>query len=301
MPVNAGTTYMQTHRTVEGRYYMVPTKEVAQIQEYCLAVAAKRYGVDVHGYNFNSNHDHEVTTDHAEEEPAFRQYLHALIARAVNQKLGRQGTFWDPAARDTRVLAGPEEMLDSLAYTLANPVKHGLVSRADRWPGARTTVGDIGRTRVIKRPAGFFHDGILPDSVELSIVPLPFMAHLPLEVVRQRVGQAVARKEQSFREARRNEGKGFLGRRRVLRQSPLGCPREAPQPRPRERFKCFSPLKLQALQGELIAFQEAHEAARLRVRAGDRTPGFPEGTYRWRQQLWPAACPRRDLDLPNTS
>lgn len=78
---------------------MVPNKEVAQIQEYCLAVAAKTYGVAVHGYNFNSNHDHEVTTDKTQQEPAFRQYLHALIARAVNEKLGRSGTAADHTLR----------------------------------------------------------------------------------------------------------------------------------------------------------------------------------------------------------
>lgn len=122
--------------------------------------------------------------------------------------------------------------------------------------------------------------------------PLACMAHLPIDEVRQRVRAAVERKEASFRDARRRDGKSFMGRRRALRQNPFSCPREPLRHGPKRRYKCFDPDKLEMLQEQLGAFQQAHEAARQRLRAGERSTGFPPGSYRWRLQLWPEACAR---------
>jgi putative transposase len=60
-----GSFYLVTRRCFERRHLMRPFKETNEILLYCLAVAAKRSGIQVHAYCFLSNHCYGVTCQHA--------------------------------------------------------------------------------------------------------------------------------------------------------------------------------------------------------------------------------------------
>ena len=95
-----------------------------------------------------SNHFHLVVTDRTARLPAFGQYLDSLVARAVNASLGRWESFWGPSSYSAVVLTSPDDILDKVAYVLANPgdrrsrtARAGLAGRLvcpsrDRRPGS---------------------------------------------------------------------------------------------------------------------------------------------------------------------
>ena len=86
-----GTTYLVTRRCTQRQLLLKPSKVTNAVFGYLLAVAARRYGVEVHAYCVLSNHYHLVVTDPQARLPAFQQFLDALVARAVNAHLGRWG------------------------------------------------------------------------------------------------------------------------------------------------------------------------------------------------------------------
>jgi putative transposase len=160
-----GTTYLITRRCAQRQFLLRPSDETNAIFLYVLAVAAQRFGILVHAFCVLSNHFHLVLTDPDARLPAFEQYLDALVARAVNALLGRCESFWAPASYSAVALLAPEDIVEKVAYTLANPVAAGLVRRGRDWPGLwsapeqlGTTLADIPRPRSFFRRAGPMND-----------------------------------------------------------------------------------------------------------------------------------------------
>jgi REP element-mobilizing transposase RayT len=102
-----------------------PSKAANQLFEYILAVAAGRYEVQLHCWCVLSNHFHLVATDPGRQLPKFEQYLDALVARAFNALYGRWDYFWTAGSYSAVTLLTPADILDKMAYVLANPVKAG--------------------------------------------------------------------------------------------------------------------------------------------------------------------------------
>jgi len=61
------------------------------------------------------------------------QELKRYTAYKSNKILGRKGAFWQSESYD-RVIRDFEELEDTIAYTLNNPVKAGLVKHWSDWP-----------------------------------------------------------------------------------------------------------------------------------------------------------------------
>jgi REP element-mobilizing transposase RayT len=246
---------------------------------YVLAIAVRRFNVEVHAFCVLSNHFHLVLTDRNGELPAFQQYLAALVARAMNACLGRWESFWDPRGYSAVVLASPDDLVSKTAYVLANPVAAGLVRRGRDWPGLWTSTDQLGRAILgAGRPRTFFRkDGYLPDSAELQLTPPP---GLDAAEFRARVGEELAELEERARCAVAGRGGGFLGVGRVLAQRPSARPAGAeprrglsPRVAARDRWK-----RVEALC-RLREFVRAYRSARDAFRSGVRDAIFPEGTY----------------------
>ncbi|HEY7725075.1 MAG TPA: hypothetical protein VH880_07070, partial [Anaeromyxobacteraceae bacterium] len=84
-----GTTYLVTRRCAQRQFLLKPSKTTTDVFLYLLAVAARRFGIEVHAFCVLSNHFHLVVTDPHARLPAFHQFLDALVARALNASLGR--------------------------------------------------------------------------------------------------------------------------------------------------------------------------------------------------------------------
>ncbi|MFL5300355.1 MAG: transposase [Anaeromyxobacteraceae bacterium] len=278
--VSPGTTYLVTRRCAQRQFLLRPSDVTNSIFLYVLAVAAKRFGVEVHAFCVMSNHFHLVVTDPAARLPAFGQYLDSLVARAVNASLGRWESFWGPSSYSAVVLTSPDDVLDKMAYVLANPVSAGLVRRGREWPGLWSAPHVIGGLPVAaNRPTIFFSaDGGMPSTAELGVtVPPGFDSP---EAFRDRLADALAAREASATAAAGAPQRHFLGIARVLAQSPSARttdaePRRALSPRiaARDRWK-----RLEALT-RLRAFLDRYRAAWTARRAGDLAAIFPSGTY----------------------
>jgi putative transposase len=248
---------------------------------YVLALAAQRYGVQIHAACVLSNHYHLLLTDPAACLPAFMQYLDSLVARATNACLGRWEGFWASAASYSAVAHdSPEDVIGKAAYVLANPVAAGLVRNGRDWPGVWTAPEQVGVARLTaRRPKVFFStDGSMPESVDLELAtPRGFASAREFQ---ERLCAALAALEYQSREELAAEGRTFLGVARVLAQDPLahparGEPRRKLSPRVAAKDKWKRIETLSRLVGFLRSYREAWSARR----AGREGVLFPAGTY----------------------
>lgn len=280
-PVIAGRTLMVTRRCAQRQLLLRPSEKVNAVLGYCLAVAAQRYQVAVHGFCFLSNHVHLVLTDQRGQLPEFCRWLFEFTAKALNAHWGRWENLWSAGRPSVVHLVGEADQLDKMVYAITNPVAAGLVSAVHQWPGLVSLPNDAARSLTFKRPTGFFRqDGPLPDNVALKLTPLPLLDDMDDESYRGRLGHAVAEREATIAAARRRRGTRVLGRRAVLKQSHLDKP-ATPEPR-RElnpRVACRDKwARIEALQ-RLREFTCAYRSAWHRWRSGDRDVLFPHGTY----------------------
>ena len=281
-----GRTYLLTRRCSERRFFLKPSPLVTQIFTYCLAVAAARFGILLHVCTVMSNHHHIVLTDVHGTLPRFCHLLHSLVARITNSKYGRFESFWDPGSYSAVLLHDPEDIIDKCAYVLANPVTAGLVEKGVDWPGFITTpkmlLGRPGQSITCERPEGFFVEATeMPEKIELRFCCPPQLEEsMGKEAAAEAVQRARMAKEKSARLQVEELGIPFLGKKKILAQSPLGSPSSneerwqlSPNIACKDRWK-----RIELLQ-EQDEWYANYEIARLRFRAGQRWATFPEGTW----------------------
>jgi REP element-mobilizing transposase RayT len=273
----AGATYLVTRRCAQRQFLLRPSRTTNDIFRYILAVAARRFDIEVHAYCVLSNHYHLVVTDPSARLPAFHQFLDALVARALNASLGRWEAFWAPNSYSAVTLASAADVVDKAAYVLANPVAARLVRSGSLWPGLWSAPALIGGAAVeIRRPKHFFDPkGSMPDIATLELtVPPGFDS---AEAFREQLAAALTRLQE---EASRDHGGQFMGVARVLAQRPMarpapGEPRRALNPRVAARDKW---KRIEALN-RLVEFLRSYRAAWTARRAGKSGVIFPPGTY----------------------
>lgn len=275
-----GVTYLVTRRCFQRMFLLRPSPETNAIFLYVLAVAARRYGILVHAFCVMSNHFHLVVTDVDARIPEFEQYLNALVARAVNASLGRWESFWAPGSYSAVVLSSPQDVLEKAAYVLTNPVKAGLVTSAQAWPGLWSAPASIGAGSLrAARPEPFFRrNGPMPEEAQLALVPPPGFDSA--EAFRAQLVDAIAARERAIGDAHALGGTGFLGARRVLAQRPTGRPTvPAPMRGLRPRVAARDPWKRIEALGRLAGFLRDYREAWRARRAGRADAVFPAGTY----------------------
>jgi REP element-mobilizing transposase RayT len=273
-----GATYLITRRCSQRQFLLKPSAATTDnVFLYVLAVAAERFGIQVHAFCVLSNHFHLVVTDPHACLPAFHQFLDSLVARALNAALGRWEAFWAPNSYSAVALASPADVVDKVAYVLANPVAAGLVRSGREWPGLWSAPEQIGGAALeVQRPKHFFDPkGSLPESVTLPLTPPPGFASA--DECREQLAAALAEKEA---QAVRNVRGCFLGVARVLAQKPTG------RPAPEEPRRTLNPRvaardkwkRIEAL-GRLVEFLRAYRFAWAARRQGHADVTFPCGTY----------------------
>jgi putative transposase len=270
-----GTTYLVTRRCTQRQFLLRPSKVTNAVFAYVLALASRRYGVDVHAYCVLSNHYHLVVTDPLARLPAFQQYLDGTVARAVNALLGHREDFWGPPSYTAVTLGSSQDIVEKAAYVLFNPVAAGLVSCGRKWPGLWSSPRTIGSEVQVPRPTHYFsNSGGQPQSIGFSLSAPP--GFQSAQAFREALENALA----ACQAASASAGKSFLGVRRVLAQRPFA------RPRSREPLRTLRPRvaardsqrRIELLVG-LKLFLDAYREA-LSVWRDDRERAlFPAGTY----------------------
>ena len=274
-PVFPGTTYLVGRRCTQRQFLLRPDEQVNAVFLYCLALAARASDVLVHAALAQANHYHAVVTDPKGMIVEFYRNLHSLVGRAVNRLRERSENLWSSAQTERIALLDSAKVLEKVVYTITNPVKDGLVSSHDKWPGV---VLYLPQTLVIKRPDVLFRvDGSLPAEVELTITPPPIgvVGDQVVEVLEE----AIAAEEARLREEMRAAGRTFLGAAAVLHQEVTDSPDSEDVPgRPLPVAASCKDVRKAAL-ARLREWVSAYRAALRAWCEGAREVIFPPGTY----------------------
>jgi hypothetical protein len=269
-----------------------PSRLTNELVRYCLADAARHTGVLIHAICFMSNHWHGVVTDPFARLPEFLERFHRLFARAQNSALGRWENLWSSDKPSVVELASDEDVLDKMAYTIANPTAAGLVRSPREWPGV-VSLRLTERTVINKPDIPFFApNGTLPEQVTLNVVRPPIYQHLDDRSLAHSLACAIEQRVRNARQTFADQGRKFLGHKVVLRQTfdstPKSTePRRNPSPRIAARR---TPDRVQAIQ-HLLDFVRRYRAAWHAWRAGARDTIFPAGTYALRVYARVACAP----------
>jgi hypothetical protein len=271
---------------------MRPDPETNNAFIYCLAEASTRFGIKVLFTIAMANHHHTGIYDDEGNYPAFIEHFHKLFAKCQNALRGRWENFWASEQTSVVHLAESTDIVDKMTYALTNPVKDGLVEKADQWPGVSSlNVLEHGRPLTAHRPKHFFRDdGVMPESVTLSFSRPRGLEHLSGPEFTTLVLDRVRHVEKTVAAERRRTGIPVMGRDAILKQRwndrPRSCePRRELNPRVAARNKWS---RIEALLRNR-AFRDAYVAARTQLLAGMRDVVFPIGTY-WLRRFASAIC-----------
>jgi len=226
-PVYPGSNLMLTRR-VRGRTFLLrPDKRTTQLVGYVLAVISAKWRIRIIAAVTLSNHWHVVLADDHGTIVEFQRDCHSFIARGLNACHGEFEAVWSSSAPSLVACEQPEDVIQKVAYTMANPVAAGLVMHGSSWPGLR--MAWPARPKTFARPAYFFAGaeagGAWPESATLELHRPPGHDELADDELAAVVDGAIRRREDSIREEFLREGRRFLGRRDVLRQSRHARPR----------------------------------------------------------------------------
>jgi REP element-mobilizing transposase RayT len=130
-----GQRYLITRRCTQRQFWLRASRLTNRIIKYCLAVAAEHTGVQLHPACFMSNHWYGVVTDPEARPPEFLERFHRSVAKAQNASLGRWENLWSSDKTSTVLLVSDADVLEKMAYTIANPTVAGLVRSPHEWPG----------------------------------------------------------------------------------------------------------------------------------------------------------------------
>ena len=279
-PVFPNSVYMITRRCTQRKFLLKPSKKRDAAWLYILAYAAKKARVRLLWSMVESNHHHTGVHDPEGNISAFCRELHRLVAKHHHAAFGRFEYFWAPGPPGRLRLEGAEDILDKLVYSISNPVKDHLVTKARQWPGVNTTPEWLCTTRTVQRPRDYFRkEGALPEELELTFHKPPGFEHMSVEDFRALVQKRVEEVEAEAAVKRLQTGQRVLGRRIILRQQHEESPSSYAKhfklnPRVGAKSKWRRIEALQRVKGFVKAYREALK----RWRAGDHSVEFPYGT-----------------------
>jgi hypothetical protein len=178
-------------------------------------------------------------------------------------------------------LAGEAKVWEKLIYTLKNPVKDGLVPRLSQWPGAKSDPQGYGQTTTIERPRYYFvADGSMPEKVDLELTVPPNIGGYTAESFGEEVARKLAAEENEIIADFKAVGRSFLGRKKVMAQSPFSCPFSQPERSGTcARDACADKHAFEALKEREKTFQTTYRECWQRYQAGERDILWPPGTY----------------------
>jgi putative transposase len=271
-----GVTHLLTRRTYQRTFRLRPDALTNQIAMYCLAWTAAKYGMLIHAIVILSNHHHLALTDPNGRLPEFLRDFHRSLAKALNVSQRECENLWSAEHASAVLLPTLDDLIDKIAYAVANPVAAGLVEHPSQWPGV--LMWEPGSSVVVKRPEVYFDpNGSAPESVELRISTPP---NVDPEEWAARVRRAVDEKVASARQEVLDQGMRFLGAAAVMGKSFLDRAKSY------EAKRSINPMLAardvfvrKAYQRILRQFYRDYAAALARWQDGDRLVEFPFGTW----------------------
>lgn len=280
-----GSTVLITRRTLRRHHLFVPGPLIQALFLYVLGFYAARFGMLVHAFELMSTHYHIVLTDPQGRLPDFLRDFNRIMALGVKVLLGWEGSVWDSRKTSVVRLVTPQAIIEKIAYTMANAVAAGLVERSEEWPGAKTTLEELGTaTLEADRPRVFFDQENAQWTANATIqLTVPPSLGMTVAEYQEIVAQELRILEEEAHLKMEEAGRTFLGARRCKLVNPY-------QRRSRsfETSRALNPtfavgrgnheMRRGAME-QLRAFLEAYRDAFRRWREGARHVVFPAGTW----------------------
>ncbi len=213
-------SYMITRRCTQRQFLLRPDPAINNAFIYCLAEAAQVHRIDILFAIAMSNHIHVGLHDSEGNYPLFIERFHKHLAKCVNAMRGRWENVFSSEQTSVVRLTEPDDIIDKMAYTHANPCAADLVEQASQWPGVSSVDAIIhGRSLTASRPSRFFRaDGAMPKSVSLTFARPPGFENLTHEAFVARVKAPLEVKERTAAAIRQVTGKRVVGVKAILAQ-----------------------------------------------------------------------------------
>jgi REP element-mobilizing transposase RayT len=223
----------------------------------------------------------------------FMCFLKTNLSKEIGKRLRNwPGQFFDRRYRATTVSDEEAAQVQVLRYILSHGVKENLVDTVREWPGVHCAPSLIDGAPMVGRwydrsaenaarqrlgaelldPEDFAS----PQTVHFS--PLPCWQHLPEATWRSYVEDMVDDIDRQGAVERKVEGKTSLGVAKILAQDPYQRPDEVSRP-PLAPFHTATRQAFDAMTEMWRRIVEAYRAASARLRSGDHSAVFPEGTF----------------------
>lgn len=277
----AGQVVHISRRCFQRSFFLRPDSTINRVIAYETARASTRHGQAIHAYVGMSNHIHQISTDTRGERSGYMRDAMREISRARNLDLKRRDRMWDGRPFGDTVLLDRDAIERALVYTWLNPVKAGLVRRAEEWPGFKVLPRHWGKPMKIKRPNSRYYGRSAPKEVEFTPAPPPGYDDMSLEEVREHFENLLREAEEEIHHRRR--GKKVMGRMRICSTNPHACPRtKAPMRTLRPRFSTLDSELMATAKSLYREFQDTYQSQRERWLKGKRVT-FPCGTVQLRR------------------
>lgn len=286
-----------TRRCMERRHFLRPDPYINQVTAFELGKATERHGQVIHAAVFMSNHKHSVVTDTNGERSRFMQDSMSGIARSRNRDLDRRGHFWGAGSYGDTVLLDRDAIERKILYVLLNPVRAGLVKRAEDWPGFKILPRQWGKTIRVEKP-GRFYGRKSPEVVEFTPMPPPGFEEMSLEEVIAHFEELLRLAEDEIASLREEMGLSVCGPAKVQELDPGSSPATPDQrgkinPRFATRNRALLIQAIEAYRG----FYDDYKKARLRWLKGAKNIVFPCGTVALRRRA-PIRCAPQNMGEP---
>ena len=293
----AGQIAMLTRRCSQRRYFLRPDDYINDVLPFEMGKAAERHGQQVYAAMAMSNHVHFGVGDTTGERSKFMQDVMSGIARARNRDLERTGHFWEAGSYGDTVLLDEDSIERKLLYIWLNPVRAGLVERAEDWPGFKILPRHWGETIRIEKP-GKFYGRNNPDVVEFVPQPPPGFEHMELEDVKAYFEDLLQFAEDEIAALRRERQLSVRGPAAIKAVEPRGRPKtKAPFRTLNPRFATRNHELMAWAKASYRAFCDRYETMRQRWVAGTKNVRFPCGTVQLKRCA-PIRCKTPAPDEP---
>lgn len=289
--VPPGSLVEVTCRTMQGRLLLRPTRRVNELVLGVLGRSVRLYPVQVHAFQFLSNHYHLLATvPSAQRLAAFMNYLNSNLAREIGRAVDWPEKFWGRRYQVVLVDADEAAQVGRLVYLLSQGTKENLVWSPRDWPGASSLdallSGDPVRGKWVDRTLEYrcrrarleISPGQVCSEESFDLVPLPCWRDLSRSEYRARVATLVAEIESQCSAHHRNAGTEPLGLERILRKD--SHLRAAPLRRtPTPLVHASNPQRWRAWRMAYDRFVLDFRSAAEALKRGARDALFPEGSF----------------------
>ncbi len=279
-----------TCRVIQGRFLLLPGRDLNTIIVGALGKAQKRYGMTVCAFVYLSNHCHLLLQPrNAKQLSRFMGHVNSKIAREAGRLHAWREKLWGRRYRGIVVSEEPEAEVERLRYLLAQGCKEGLVESPKQWPGATSAKAHtqgwklsglwFDRTKEHKaRKRGELVPKLrFAEEVELELTPIPCWRGETEHRINSQVRALIRDIEAETQEHIRQTGREPLGRQAILEQNPHAQPaRFVRSPAP--RFHAHRGHVRRRLENAYRRFFHAYREASERFRQGKKAE-FPPGAF----------------------